>query len=112
MAITMLEVTFHNRHQNRHVAPLLDSSNSDVGNRWAIIIGISKYEHDILDLKYADRDAEQLYNLIRTPSGGGFETDHIVKLINEKATTANITRALRSFLKKPAKDDLVLIYFA
>lgn len=30
-------------------------------------------------------------------------------MINGKATTAVITRALRSFLKRPAKDDLVLI---
>jgi uncharacterized caspase-like protein len=28
------------------------------------------------------------------------------------ATTAAITRALRSFLKKPARDDVVLLYFA
>jgi len=81
-------------------------------DRWAIIVGISKYKHERLNLKYAHRDAEELYLLIQTPSGGGFAKDHIEPLIDEKATTANITRALRSFLKKPAKDDIVLIYFA
>ncbi|NJN85833.1 MAG: hypothetical protein HC881_05365 [Leptolyngbyaceae cyanobacterium SL_7_1] len=84
---------------------------TDVG-RWAIVVGISKYKHERLNLKYADRDVEALYELLLTPSGGGFAQDHIVKLVNEAATTANITRALRSFLKKPAKDDIVLIYFA
>jgi uncharacterized caspase-like protein len=81
-------------------------------DRWAIVVGISKYKHESLNLKYADRDAEALYELLLTPSGGGFEKDHVVKLLNEEATTANITRALRSFLKKPAKEDIVLIYFA
>jgi len=80
--------------------------------RWAIIVGISKYEKEVLNLKYADRDAEELYQLIQMPSGGGFEADHIKKLINEEATMANVARALRSFMKKPAQDDIVLIYFA
>jgi len=81
-------------------------------DRWAIVVGISRYQHERLNLKYAHRDAEELYKLLQTPSGGGFEADHIVKLIDEEATTAKVTRALRSFLKKPAKEDIVLIYFA
>jgi tetratricopeptide (TPR) repeat protein len=80
--------------------------------RWAIIVGISQYKDQSLNLKYADRDAEELYKLLLTPSGGAFKADYIIKLTNEDATTANITRALRSFLKKPAKEDIVLIYFA
>lgn len=90
----------------------LPTSYATYVDRWAIIVGISKYEHESLNLKYADRDAETLYELLLTPSGGGFEKNHVVKLTNEEATTANITRALRSFLKKPAKEDIVLIYFA
>ena len=81
-------------------------------DRWAVIVGISRYKHSQLNLKYADRDAEELYNVLVTPSGGGFKQEHICKLTNEDATTGNITRALRSFLKKPAREDLVLIYFA
>ena len=81
-------------------------------DRWAVIVGISKYQHSNLNLRYADCDAEDLYQLLLTPNGGSFQSDHICKLINEQATTGNITRALRSFLKKPAREDLVLIYFA
>lgn len=81
-------------------------------NRWAVIVGISNYQHSKINLKYADRDAEDLYQLLLTPEGGGFQADHICKLTNEQATTGNINRALRSFLKKPAREDLVLIYFA
>jgi tetratricopeptide (TPR) repeat protein len=96
----------------RHIASVTDVQDYKVGDRWAIIVGISRYEHERLNLKYADRDAEELYKLLMTPSGGGFEEDHIKKLINEEATTSEITKALRSFLKKPAKEDIVLLYFA
>ncbi|MCB0122163.1 MAG: caspase family protein, partial [Caldilineaceae bacterium] len=81
-------------------------------DRWAIVVGISRYQHQAMNLRFAHRDAEKLCELIQTPSGGAFAQDHIIKLIDEEATTANITRALRSFLKKPASEDIVLIYFA
>lgn len=64
-----------------------------------------------LNLRFADRDAEELYQLLRTPAGGAFDDSRILKLINEQATHANIRYALYSFLKKPAREDLVLIYF-
>jgi len=98
--------------QNRGLGVVIPTSYATYVDRWAIVVGISKYKYESLNLKYADRDPEELANLLQTPSGGDFEEDHIVKFINEDATTANITRALRSFLKKPAREDIVLIYFA
>jgi len=80
--------------------------------RWAVIVGVSKHKNSAIDLKYGDRDAEALYELIQKPTAGGFSKDHILKLINEEATTASITKALRSFLKKPAPEDVVLLYFS
>jgi formylglycine-generating enzyme required for sulfatase activity len=80
--------------------------------RWAILIGISQYEYSHLNLRYADRDVEALQQLLLGPVGGSFPPDQICTLTNAQATTAAITRALRSFLKKPARDDLVIIYFA
>lgn len=97
---------------NRGLGAVVPTSYATYVDRWAIVVGISKYKHENLNLKYAHRDAEALCELLLTPSGGGFEKEHVVKLVNEEATTANITRALRSFLKKPAKEDIVLIYFA
>ena len=35
-----------------------------------------------------------------------------MRLIDEEATKANLDKAFRSFLQKPAREDLVLIYFA
>jgi tetratricopeptide (TPR) repeat protein len=97
---------------SRHVRPRSDALYSGPIKQWAILVGISKYKHEEWNLKYAHRDAEELYKLIQTASGGGFEANRIEKLINEEATTRNVTRALRGFLTQPAKEDLVLIYFA
>ena len=81
-------------------------------NRWAIIVGISKYRNTQWNLRYADRDAETLSKLLQTDNGGGFNAEYICELINETATTKNITKALRSFLQKPAREDLVIVYLA
>ena len=90
----------------------LPTSYATYVDRWAIVVGVSKYKHDRLNLRYADRDAEEFYKLLLSPLGGNFKPDHVVKLTNHEATTASVTRALRSFLKKPARDDLVIVYFA
>ena len=81
-------------------------------DRWAILIGISQYQYEHLNLRYADCDAESLCQLLLSPIGGSFPSDQICKLTNTEATTAAITLALRSFLKKPARHDMVIIYFA
>ncbi|MGB3786442.1 MAG: caspase family protein [Phormidesmis sp.] len=89
-----------------------ESPQAEHCNRWAIIVGISKYQDASLNLRYADRDAEALYQLLITSGGGHFQPEFICKLTNKRATTGKITQALRAFLKKPAREDLVLIYFA
>jgi hypothetical protein len=97
----------------RGLQPVLPISKAVVDvNRWAIVIGISEYQYNSLDLEYADRDAEEFYQLLISDVGGSFKPKQVVKLINQEATTANITKALRSFLKKPGRDDLVIFYCA
>lgn len=85
---------------------------SSVGERWAIVVGVSRYEHASLNLRYAHRDAQAFYELIRSPFGGGFKEQNVQVLLDEQATTRKVTRALRSFLKKPDRDDLVVLFFA
>lgn len=83
-----------------------------VVNRWALIVGVSEYHHAGWNLDYADEDARALADFIRTPAGGGFEADKILALIDAEATTAEVTRGLRTFLKKPDRNDIVLLHFA
>jgi formylglycine-generating enzyme required for sulfatase activity len=81
-------------------------------DRWAVIVGISQYEHQSWNLNYADRDAEELYQLLLSENGGKFKKENINFLTNQDATKSNIEDALYDFLKKPDRDDLVIIYFA
>jgi uncharacterized caspase-like protein len=97
---------------DRSVLPAPRAAYRQDVDRWAVIVGISRYQHERLNLTYAHRDAEALYQVLLSPVGGGFEPGHIRKLIDEEATTANIVRALRGFLKRPARDDIVLLFFA
>ena len=83
-----------------------------VGTRWAVLVGISRYQDSRLDLRYARRDAEELHTLLRTPEGGNFSAANIRLLVDEDATTAALTRALRGFLLDVLPEDLVLLYFA
>ena len=96
---------------DRGVMPRPSAIYREYVDRWAIIVGISKYKDERLNLDYAHRDAEELFKLLHAPSGGGYEQDNILQLVNERATTAAVTHALRTFLKKPARKDIVFLYF-
>lgn len=102
-----------NREQSRklEVVEQLYTEYKEV-EKWAVIVGISEYKHKSWNLRYAHRDAEELHKLLLTENGGNFKKDNIRLLTNKEATKKNIEDALRDFLIKPDKDDLVLLYFA
>jgi uncharacterized caspase-like protein len=83
-----------------------------VGDRWAVLVGISRYQASGLNLRYARRDAEELHALLSTPEGGNFHPDRVRLLVDETGTTAAVIRALRGFLMAALPEDLVLLYFA
>src|SRR5688500_3131802 len=80
--------------------------------RWAILVGISEYQHKLWNLKYARRDAEERARLLKQTAYGTFDESRMCVLLDEEATTAKIVKALRSFLKRPAPNDLVLLHFS
>ena len=81
-------------------------------DRWALIVGISNYQNKGLSLKFAARDAEALHDTLLQPTAGAFADDHVLRLVDEQATLANMTKGLRTFLKRPAAEDLVVLFFA
>jgi len=81
-----------------------------VGERWAVVIGISDYRADGLDLRYADRDAEAMRDFLIAK--GGFRPDRVRFLSNQRATHQEIRTALFSFLAGTQPDDMVLIFLA
>jgi uncharacterized caspase-like protein len=86
-----------------------------VGARWAVIVGISNYQHAdprLPDLEYAHRDTEEFAAFLKSEAGGSFPTKHVKVLTNEQATVTNIREALFEFLKHTVKEDLVVIFFS
>ncbi len=88
-------------------------SSSGQQQRWAVVIGISEYSNPLIkNLSYADRDARDFADFLKSPAGGGYEPDHMKILLNKDATRQNVEQALYNFLRQTIDKDLVIIYFA
>ncbi|MGD2127438.1 MAG: HEAT repeat domain-containing protein [Desulfobacteraceae bacterium] len=85
----------------------------EVGQRWAVIIGISRYKDTrIPSLRYACSDARAFYNWLVSPSGGRYPPSRVKLLLDEEATGRNIKNALFNWLRNAIEEDVVTIYFA
>lgn len=86
--------------------------NRPVTDKWALIIGISKFQDSALNLNYAAKDAIDFGNFLTTRMR--FAPDHIKILTDEDATRENILDALGDkWLPRVAgKDDMVVIYLS
>jgi uncharacterized caspase-like protein len=80
--------------------------------RWALVVGISKYGPGVGELRFARKDAELFYNFLHSPSGGSFPDSHILLLVDEQATSARVRGGVRDFLGQAGKDDVVIVFFA
>ncbi len=78
---------------------------------WAVIIGISSYNH-MPTLRYTDDDAYRMYAFLKSPEGGALTDDQIRILIDEDATYDKITSSMQEVFSKAGKDDLVMLYFS
>jgi uncharacterized caspase-like protein len=83
-----------------------------ITDKWALVIGISKYQDQSLNLTYPAKDAKDFYNYLI--GEGNFAPDHVKLLINEQATREKILSNLGdSWLPRLAlKDDLVVIFIS
>ncbi|MCW5821399.1 MAG: tetratricopeptide repeat protein [Cyanobacteria bacterium TGS_CYA1] len=86
--------------------------NSVVKDKWALVIGISKFANPEYNLKFAAKDAQDFYNYLITE--GNFKKDHVLLLLNENATRRNIMSAFGDkFLPAVCREgDLVTIYIS
>jgi hypothetical protein len=89
-------------------APL--SPTAVAGEKWAVVIGISEYRADGLNLRYAHRDAEAIRDFLIEKAG--FRPDRVQFLSDQRATHQAIRTALFTFLAATQPDDLVLIFLA
>lgn len=88
----------------------LSTPTAVTGEKWAVVIGISDYRADGIDLRYADRDAEAIRSFLIEK--GGFRPDKVQLLSNQAATYQGIRTALFNFLAATQPEDMVLIFLA
>jgi tetratricopeptide (TPR) repeat protein/uncharacterized caspase-like protein len=82
---------------------------------YAVVIGIAAYKNlpATAQLAFPNRDAEDMYAALISPEGGQFPAENVHKLINERATVANIRHELEEWLPSvTTENDRVLVYFA
>jgi tetratricopeptide (TPR) repeat protein len=97
------------------VGPATKNAPVNIPRSYALVIGISTYQNlpSSAQLEFPNRDAEDMYTTLISAEGGQFPAENVHKLINEKATVANIRHELEVWLPSVTKDDdRVLIYFA
>jgi uncharacterized caspase-like protein len=82
---------------------------------YALVIGISRYQKLPQDLwlQYPEADAKAFSDHLASPRGGSVPPDRMLVLTNDRATTASVRDAFRTFLKTgPGKNDTVFILIA
>ncbi|HEY9785504.1 MAG TPA: caspase family protein, partial [Candidatus Obscuribacterales bacterium] len=86
--------------------------NKPLKDKWALIVGISKFQNPTLNLKYPSKDAKDFYDFLINDAK--FSKDHVKLLVDEQATRANILSELgdKWLPRVAAPDDLVLIYIS
>ena len=85
------------------------------GRRWAFIVGVNKYLY-VPKLRYPVADARLLHKTLCERAA--FERERTLLLtddqveLKDKPTRTNIIRQLAMFLKYPAREDTVLVFFS
>lgn len=95
--------------------PDKSSTNRPIRNKWALVIGASKFSTSRLNTEQDfDVAARNFHAYLIDPHGGRFEKSHVKSLINSQATYQNLESALKDgFLSKVAEeDDLVVVFVA
>src|SRR5207248_3360458 len=85
------------------------------GKTYALLIGVSKCQLLPREqwLQFAEADATLFEKHVLSPRGGGLPPENVLKLTDEKATTAALRNAFQTFLKgRATKNDTVLILIA
>lgn len=81
-----------------------------VGDKWALVVGVSNFADSDLNLKYAAKDAIDFGNFLQ--SSAKFAPDHVKVITDKDATRDNIIKQLGAgWLGRLARpNDLVVVY--
>lgn len=88
-------------------------SNRPIKDKWAVIIGVSKFANPAIPtLKYSAKDAQDFRDFL--VSKGNFSADHVLLLKDEQASRERILDAFGDgwLPKRVMEDDLVVIFIS
>ena len=89
--------------------------NRPVRQKWAVVIGVSKFRDKRLDTEIEfDKTSRRFYDYLVDPHGGRFSPDHVRLMTDEAASQASIDNSLGPMWlgKLAGPDDLVVVYIA
>ncbi|HEY9783991.1 MAG TPA: tetratricopeptide repeat protein [Candidatus Obscuribacterales bacterium] len=107
-------IEFLKAGEGQKIDATMDKSriNRPIKDKWALVIGISKFQDPTINLRYAAKDAQDFAEFLKKE--GNFAPDHVRVLLDEKATKERIMAEIGDkWLPRVAdRDDLVLIYIS
>ena len=83
-----------------------------IRNRHALVVGVGRFQHGIQPLEFAASDAWLYYQFLVDPRRGQFPPQNVIYLVDERATRANIAKALDQLRRSASEDDLVTVYMS
>lgn len=96
------------------LAPAAGAPGTRVGERFALVVGLSRYQNEaqgVGPLPGAAEGAARLAEFLKSEKGGGFPEANVFLLVDEQATSAALRHALFVSLQKAIEEDLVLFFF-
>lgn len=94
------------------IQPPAQSASAPIEDKWALIVGVSKFAKPSINLSYPAKDAKDLAAYLTTE--GKFAPDHVKVLTDEEATKERVMAELGDkWLPRLARpNDLVLIFIS
>lgn len=86
-----------------------------IRDKWAVLVGIGRYQdNQIGPVKYAGSNVLKLAKVMVDPNIGRFAADHVLVVAQEKATRANLAKAIYEdwLTKKALPNDLIVLYLS
>lgn len=79
-----------------------------ITDKWAVVLALSKYKSDNMNLKAPRKDAEQFADFLIKDAG--FAPSHVVRIYDQDATRNQILSTLEDVGRKVRPDDLFVFY--
>jgi Caspase domain len=88
------------------------NASTRVREKWALVVGISKFRDSRINLTFPAKDARDFATLLTDRNYGRFKPEHVHLLTDDRATTVQIRSEFEWLRKSANEDDLVVIYFS